>query len=337
MARCEALLAVMMISDGIGIGADRDAAIMLRDLIRHGYPDFPEDEWLYVLDHTLRRAVERRPEQSELRERLNLVERRSTETETRVGELREMFDKTMSDTQELRDSVSVQLRRVSALPAIERQMSSGIEDLTQAQRSLQSDVHSYLAAQSLGLDLDAILLRRFVPVRVYLSEASSADVERVTRAVEESSSVFGFAIADDFPAESGSWYKKLFIKTKEVATQPEVKDRIDKLERALQLKGLHEPQSQIDKNEAEAAATLIKAIEKIPNAAIQTGSLLLVKLSNPDGDDCLQVRTLSQREMIQLEKNQHLLTHPATVLHELSRISTADEEVAALTDSTHEE
>ena len=83
---------------------------------------------------------------------------------------------------------------------------------------------------------------------------------------------------------------------------------------------------------------LIKAIENIPQVAIQSGSLLLVKITDDDGQACLQVRTLSQREMIQLEKHQHLLTSPSTVLRELSRLSADNSEsVQTLNSETNTE
>jgi hypothetical protein len=57
-----------------------------------------------------------------------------------------------------------------------------------------------------------------------------------------------------------------------------VLERLEKIERAVELKGLGQPQAEIDKKQAAPVASLLKAVEKIPKAAIQAGSILLVKL-----------------------------------------------------------
>ena len=84
---------------------------------------------------------------------------------------------------------------------------------------------------------------------------------------------------------------------------------------------IQEPQSIVDKNEAEAAAVLLNAIDDVTNAAIQIGSLLVVKTLDANNSVAVRIRTLSSNEMIHLEKNQNLLTKPDHVLEELQRIS----------------
>jgi hypothetical protein len=164
----------------------------------------------------------------------------------------------------------------------------------------------------------------FLPVRVYLSEASRDDIRNVTKAVSQIADAFGFTVSDEFPEKTGSWWKKWFVKTKDAATQPEVSQRLEELERALQLRGLGKPQAEIDKTQAEAVALLLKAVDGIPNVAIQTGAILLVKTAQ-NGSNCLQVRTLTQRELIHLEKHQDLLTTPDTVLSQLAGLARSKE------------
>lgn len=168
------------------------------------------------------------------------------------------------------------------------------------------------------IDTSAVRLPRFIPLRAYLSE-SPAHVEDVSRAITSLVEAFGFEIADDFPAIHGSWFKSWFAKLGETATQPEVAARLVKVERALELKGLEAPQAEIDAKQAEAVAKLMSSIENVPNAALQVGSILLVKLTKGDGP-VVQVRTLTQRELIQLENNQNLLTSPSTVLDRLAEL-----------------
>lgn len=95
--------------------------------------------------------------------------------------------------------------------------------------------------------------------------------------------------------------------------------RLEKIERAVELKGLGQPQADIDKTQSQAIASLLEAVEKIPNAAIQAGSIILVKTTLTSGPT-IKVKTLSQRELIHLENNQKLLLSPADLLENLSSI-----------------
>ena len=191
-------------------------------------------------------------------------------------------------------------------------------------RVLQHEMHGFLAIQTLGLNLTDVPLPRYVPMRVYLSEADASQVEAVSGALQSFAEGSGFTISDEFPEEKGSWFKKWFGKTKEAVTQPEVVCRLEKMERALEMKRLHEPQAEIDKKQAEAVATLVKSLEGIPTAAMQIGSLLFVKLQSPDGKPCIQVRSLTQRELVHLERNPKVLASPSDVFQRLAEVGNAD-------------
>jgi hypothetical protein len=196
---------------------------------------------------------------------------------------------------------------------------SSIETLAQKNADLSAGTHEWLAIQSLGIDSAEVRISRFVPLRVYLSDTPGQAVEEVSDAICKLLEAFSFEISDDFPPIRGSWFKKWFAKSVEVATQPEVIERLAKIERALELKVLVQPQADIDKKQSEAVARLLKAVESIPNAAIQAGSILLVKITTKSGP-VIQVRTLTQRELIHLENNQRLLSSPANLLEKLSEL-----------------
>jgi hypothetical protein len=327
MTRCEAMLAVMLATSGLS--ADPDDYFMLREMLFRRLPHPFDEEWMFLLDRILRRRVERseRGENvSELRQRLGKFEEEVGQSRGKLAEAMQLLQRLQKSApqQAVFQRYTDQVDQINnTIPRLEKDLRQALDVVTSGHRVLQTDVHSYLVAQSMGIDLNDLPLPRFIPVRVYLSEASQRDVDRVTKAVTQLSEVFGFTVSDEFPAKSGSWWKKWFVKTKEVATQPEVQQRIEKLERALELKGLAQPQANVDKTEAEAVATLVKAVENSPNVAIQAGSLLLVKTTQ-NGQNCLQVRTLTQRELIHLEKHQDLLTSPSTVMSQLAGISRSD-------------
>jgi hypothetical protein len=241
------------------------------------------------------------------------------------------------------ESIHIPIKRVEEklqilahdLQTNERQLHSSfreainlIDTLEQKQKALSASTHEWLAIQSFSFDAPNICLPRFIPLRVYLSQTSDDTITYINRAIGSILDAFGFEFADEFPAIRGSWYKKWFAKTAEVTTQPEVTKRLEKLERALELKGLGYPQAEIDAKQAAAVAELLGALKDIQNAAIQVGSILLIKQSV---GPMIQVRTLTQAELIHLENNQALLSSPHNLLERLSdicRISVPKSELA---------
>ncbi len=192
-----------------------------------------------------------------------------------------------------------------------------IESLKNKTELLQAETHSMLALQAMGIPDDQVKSQRFVPVRAYIDETPDGAITAISNAIKEVLSAYGFEVADEFPEIKGSWFKKWFVKSKDTLSRPEVTERLDKVERAIDLQVLNRPQADIDEKQSAAIANLIKALDNVPNAAIQSGSVLVVKLTTPNGS-VIQARTLSQDEMVQLENNQLLLQDPSKVLYELS-------------------
>jgi hypothetical protein len=192
-----------------------------------------------------------------------------------------------------------------------------IVELNSKSSALQADTHSLLALQALGLPSDRIQSIRFVPVRAYIDQTPDGAIADLSAAIGEVLSAYGFTLADEFPEIKGSWFKKWFAKSKEVLSRPEVMERLEKIERAVELKAVYKPQADVDDKQASAIAKLIKCLDKVPNAAVQAGSVLVVKLTTPNGP-IIQARTLSQDELIELENNQLLLQNPADVLGKLN-------------------
>jgi hypothetical protein len=206
-------------------------------------------------------------------------------------------------------------------------------NLRHANNDLQEDHHKYLSFVSLGMDIRDIPLRRYISVRIYLSE--SKRINLAIKALDEILNSLDLSVSDDYPAEIGSYWKRWIVNTKDLATQPQVAERLQKVERALELQGLHKLQSEVDKNEAEAASTLISALDKVSSAAIQVGSLIIIKLTDSKGNPSIQARTLSPPEMIFLERNQDLLKAPNGILNNLAafnrnELANGDDNVSTL-------
>jgi hypothetical protein len=154
-----------------------------------------------------------------------------------------------------------------------------------------------------------------LPVTVFLDTNRTGDVIDVSRAIGE----FLTSIDLDLFFESGewgSWFGRSFARSKKALASQGVKDTLTRAERALEIQTLHIPQAQIDAMQADAAAKLIAALGPTPNAIVQIGSVLLVKV---DGTPI--VRNLTQTELSYLEHNKHLYKSPKNALEELGRVS----------------
>lgn len=201
-------------------------------------------------------------------------------------------------------------------------------NLEQEHRRLRIDFHEWLALQSMGIDLTSARLNRIIPLRAYLSETPEKSIENVSNAVEKLIHSFEFELTDEFPEIRGSWYKKWFARSKEAVTQPAVTDRLARVERALELQSLNLPQAAADEKQAAAIANLIQSLKDVPNAAIQVGSILLVKQTNEKGPT-IQTRTLTPRQIIEIENNPQLLYSPSDILEKLFTLSQRSDPVGS--------
>lgn len=216
--------------------------------------------------------------------------------------------------------------RENRIPAVESQL----KNLQSVQTVETTTIHAYLVALGLGLDLARVPLQRFVPVRIYLQEQSRSSVARTSDAVVAFLDELGFRPSDDFPEETGSWFKKWFAKSSSALSQPQVIERLQKGERALELEYLHCKQAEADKNQAEGAAALIRAVSDQRAAVCQIGSILLVKSTDSLGHSHIVTRTLNQAEIIALEKHPGVLKSPADVLAFLDKVKLASASREAL-------
>jgi hypothetical protein len=200
---------------------------------------------------------------------------------------------------------TVQSNIGAKFPTIEKE----VKRISNSQQIVQEELHNYLIVRSLGLDPDNVRLHRFLPVRIYLPKEDQLQVQSIISFLD----AFGFVVSDDFPPEEGSWVKNFFAKTKDVLTQPEFIDRLNKVERAIELRELQKQQAEIDNIQAGAVTKLLNSLGNTPNAAFHIGSVLLLKCNGIP-----IVRTLTQKEMIHLEQNPHLLRKPEEILESLS-------------------
>ena len=118
-----------------------------------------------------------------------------------------------------------------------------------------------------------------------------------------------------------SFWRKWSVVSKDVLSNEEVAERLQKAEKALELKYLDRPQSEITSEQVAAAAQLIKALDTVHEAAAQIGSLLVLKRTDSDGRSYIATRTLTYKEMRLLEMHPDLLRQPSLLLNALESTS----------------
>ena len=182
--------------------------------------------------------------------------------------------------------------------------------------AVQIETHSLLAIQALGLQSEKIKLTRYIPVRVYIDKTPVGVIEEVSVAINGILSKNGLSVADEFPEIKASWFKKWFAKSKDLLTLLEIIELLKKFGVEISLVAstinstvIHTPEGNI--TQVKAIGELIKAIENVPNAALQVGPILLIKVTPVDGVPYISVRTLSQKQLVEIENNPLQLKNPS--------------------------
>lgn len=173
------------------------------------------------------------------------------------------------------------------------------------------------------VDLRAVQMQRRVPMRIFFGDPVPEEFMRddllsdLGHILKEAGLYFDYLL----PEEKGSWWQKIYLVTGEILTKDEVQKRLDLIEAALKTAYLDKPQAEANQTQADAAAKLISALQNVPNACIQVGTLLLVKVTRQDGTCTVAVRTLTATELKRLEENQSALRRPEEILEMLGESS----------------
>lgn len=185
-------------------------------------------------------------------------------------------------------------------------------------------LHEFISLLSAGGEIGSARTTRYIPLRLFLGDPVPDESirQKIVAAVEELLKPLGFERSNELPEESGSWWKRLLLRTKGMLTHDEVQKRLRTAEQALEATYLDKPQAEANHLQAGAAAQLITALATTPNACIQVGSLLLVKGTRPDGQCAVVVRTLTTDELRSIEENQAILKRPEEVLEWLQGCAT---------------
>lgn len=225
---------------------------------------------------------------------------------------------------DLEGSVFRRLNNVDSQLASIQQAQTRLEsDSTSRNEQLEiskAEIQSYLWLLTTGADISRINIKRYIPVRIYVSDPvpSAEELNHLMIALDELSGLVGFEKTGEFPSEQGSWWKQIFYRTKDAVSQERVQKRMTKVEQAIQTNYLDKPQAEANAHQAEAVSSLVNALKEVPDACIQVGSLLMVKTTGTDGKPMVLARTLTAQELKLLEENQPMLRCPDRILEWLN-------------------
>ncbi|WP_316164980.1 MULTISPECIES: hypothetical protein [unclassified Bradyrhizobium] len=151
-----------------------------------------------------------------------------------------------------------------------------------------------------------VQMNRLMLVSVYIESGHPIRIFQLSEAVRDLISDMGFSILSDLGAENGSWFSRLLGRSDDPITRDEVYERLSKVERALELKGIEVPQSEADLNRANAAKAILEAFRDEEEAAAVLGSLCVLKK-----DGKAVVISLSQEQVLAIRKDPELLRNPS--------------------------
>jgi hypothetical protein len=246
------------------------------------------------------------------------VERPSIESAIALGEDLKSLSRARGD-----DLPSLLTRLREKLPYFNEQayLRRNVVDARNRVTELEEALARLSSLETFGIDPRTVAERRFVPVRIWLETDNDEHAIRVSSAVERINDAIGLQSTYGFSAEHGSRFFRWWSRTKDALTSEEVTERLQKAERAIELAALHRVQADVDQKQAAAAAQLIESLKPVPNGVCTIGSVLVVKITDASGHSKVIARTLTQKEMIAIERDDHIMRDAHALLKRLDAIN----------------
>ena len=128
-----------------------------------------------------------------------------------------------------------------------------------------------------------------------------------------------FTLSRENPAKKGSWMKDFWVKSKRALTSSEVVDRLEKIERGIELKHIDKVQSEVDLNISQAISNLLQSTKEIPNFSTLVGSLLFAK-ATVNGEPIIFAQTLTQDQLKIVKENPSLINKPFDLINKMEEV-----------------
>lgn len=155
--------------------------------------------------------------------------------------------------------------------------------------------------------------------KVYLDtnddKVSKKYYENLLKVLEEQD----FILSRENLAKKGSWVKNFWVKSKKAITSKEVVERLEKIERGIELKHIDKVQSEVDLNTSQAISNLLLSTKEIPNFSTLVGSLLFAK-ATVNGEPIVFAQTLTQEQLKIVKKNPALINKPFDLINKMEEV-----------------
>ncbi|MFF4574105.1 hypothetical protein [Streptomyces sp. NPDC001410] len=154
-----------------------------------------------------------------------------------------------------------------------------------------------------------------IPVSVYIASDDEGEISRIIQSVQELANALGYEEVGEPEVRRGSIFRR--SRAAAQVGMDELKSRLSKVERGLELAHLELRQAEVNTKESEAVSNLLTALEGTERACVQIGSVFLVKYV-ANGRQVVLVRNLTQLEMHALTTYPEILTRPEAALQALA-------------------
>ncbi|MFI6887499.1 hypothetical protein [Streptosporangium canum] len=268
------------------------------------------------LEHYLLRAQQRYELAIELeRERAIQEERQHAlehERESAVREQRQRALKRESERADLSDRMEM-LRILVERGHLDSPLTGAAEDMLAAvgkDSRAEDSLREALRTQAEAMDATAGAEPPRQACAVHVSETQAGPAVR--DALVDLAAAFGWTVGPDSKPIIGSFFQRLTMWTRDVTTSATTKEIAEEIRRGVELATIHSQQADNDNRQAEAVAKLVQSLEGTDKAVMLVGSILIMK-----DDGRLSVRTLTQRQLMFLDRHATSVTDPAAVLQAL--------------------
>jgi hypothetical protein len=152
---------------------------------------------------------------------------------------------------------------------------------------------------------------------VFIGTKDYAEAEVVFEAYLSFAVSAGFRPINHGEFIEGSWIRKGIEFVQRVVSSKEAKEAFTKAQKALELAKIEKLQSEVNSNNATAAAALLKSVEPVPEFAARIGSLLVLKTVK-EGKQKASVIVLTTQQLAMVENQPELMNSPSTLLVSLN-------------------
>jgi hypothetical protein len=182
----------------------------------------------------------------------------------------------------------------------------------------------FLITMARELSSPSIAITRLLPVTAYVDDHNYKTFEEVQAAIRQIIAEAGFDIAFESDPVRGSWFGRFFARSKFPVTSEEAEAELRRIEQSLEGQISTPAPAGFDASQSDGVAKLIHSLKDTPDAIIQIGSVLLVKV-----DGVPTVRSLTQAELAFLDRNKRLYKMPKEILDELARFTSGSPGIAS--------